>query len=138
MLDNHWTGKKPNPDKYFGFIYEITNTLTGKKYIGKKQYKMLSRKKVKGHKNRKRVYTENWMWYTGSSDYVNADIKEFGKENFTFKILWNCTTKGMLSYKEVELIVKKGALIKKDSNGERLYYNNQFQGIRFIPIGECK
>jgi len=38
----------------FGFIYEITNTVTGKKYVGKKQCKSkLKRKPLKGNKNKR-------------------------------------------------------------------------------------
>jgi hypothetical protein len=41
-------------DDTFGFIYEITNTVTSKKYIGKKQCKSkLKRKPLKGKKNRR-------------------------------------------------------------------------------------
>lgn len=137
-MEHHWIGKTPNPGKWFGFIYEITNNISGKKYIGKKQYKVSYKVRKKGRKRAERRYRENWQFYTGSNEWLNKDIEEFGKENFTFKILWNCSCKGIWSYKEVELIVKKGALTKTLDNGSRAYYNGQFQGIRFIPKGVCK
>ena len=139
-MKHHWSiGKKPNPDKYFGFIYEILNTLSGRKYIGKKQYKFKRRIKVPGRQNRKIVYTESgWEMYTGSSTDLNLDIKEYGKENFQFKILWQCSCKSMLYYKEVELLVKRNTLVKELDNGQRAYYNKAIPAVKFLPKGTCK
>ena len=50
----------------FGFIYEITNLVTNKKYIGKKQCKSrLKRKPLKGKKkNRLEMKESDWKEYT--------------------------------------------------------------------------
>ena len=43
------------PDEYEGFVYLITNTTNGRKYIGKKLAKFkTSKPPLKGRKNRRR------------------------------------------------------------------------------------
>jgi len=52
----HWTTNEAfnNDILPYGFIYIITNTLTGKKYIGKKQIKSVKKlKPLKGRKNKR-------------------------------------------------------------------------------------
>ena len=81
MVDHHWLtyGKEeefiPNLDK-FGFVYLITNLKNGKGYIGCKQYLMYSQLKER---------ESNWKIYTGSSKWLNKDIKKIGKEHFKFE-----------------------------------------------------
>jgi hypothetical protein len=122
--EHHWVGRKPNPDKYFGFVYEITNLVTGKKYIGKKQYHRWSK--------RKKIGSSNWETYTSSSTHVNADIKKYGKDMFEFRILKNYHTRGGLVYGEANLQHKKDVLTKREGE-ERVYLNGQIGAIRFIP-----
>ena len=76
----------------FGFIYEIKNKITNKKYIGKKQcFSRLKRKPLKGKKrNRISQVQSDWQTYTSSSKDLNEDIQKYGKENFEFKILKTC------------------------------------------------
>lgn len=121
---HHWIGKNPNPDKYFGFVYEITNLTTGRKYIGKKQYHRWSKRKIAG--------SNKWEFYTGSSKELNADIKKYGKENFEFKIIKNYLTRGGLVYAEANIQHKKDVLTLHKNN-ERVYYNKQISAIKFIP-----
>ena len=45
-IKHHWIGLKPNPKKYFGFVYLITNLVNGKMYIGKKQYHVYKKRKI--------------------------------------------------------------------------------------------
>ena len=49
----------------FGFIYEITNTINQKKYIGKKQCKSkLKRKPLKGKRNKRiEIKESDWKVY---------------------------------------------------------------------------
>jgi hypothetical protein len=101
-----WTYKgKPIdhiPDKYEGFVYLITNTTTGQKYIGKKLAKFkTSKPPLKGKKNRRRSYKESdWRTYWGSSDRLNADVAALGEEKFTREILYLCKGRGEMSYIE--------------------------------------
>ena len=36
--EHHWAGECPNPDKYFGFLYEIICTKEDIAYIGRKSF----------------------------------------------------------------------------------------------------
>lgn len=137
-----WQGLPPKPNEFFGFCYLITNNITGRKYIGKKQYWKLRPRKYRSLKRpaydksnwREDCWTESdWEKYTGSCDPLNADIKEHGIENFTFEIISNHTCKGDLHYAEIEWQVKCDVLTAKDEEGNRLYYNGNIAAIKFIP-----
>jgi hypothetical protein len=90
------------PEDVVGFVYLITNTTNGKKYIGKKlaQFRR-TRPPLKGRKNKRRSTVESdWRDYYGSSDNLTADIELLGKENFKREILFYCYSKGECSYIE--------------------------------------
>ena len=80
------------PDEYEGFVYLITNTTTGQKYVGKKLAKFKTTKPpLKGKKNKRRGTKESdWRTYWGSSDRLNADVAELGGDKFTREILYLC------------------------------------------------
>jgi hypothetical protein len=111
----------------FGFIYEITNTINQKKYIGKKQCKSkLKRKPLKGKKNKRiEIKESDWREYTSSSDNLNGDIEMYGKDKFLFKILKTCGSKWELAYFEIKEQLKREVLLRDD------YYN----GIINVRIG---
>jgi len=111
----------------FGFLYEITNNINNKKYIGKKQcISRIKRKPLKGKtRNRIDFKESDWKTYTSSSNDLNEDIKNLGKENFTFKILRTCNSKWSLAYFEIKEQINKNVLL--DEN----YYN----GIINVRIG---
>ena len=90
------------PDEYEGFVYLITNTTTGQKYIGKKLAKFKkTRPPLKGKKNKRRGTKESdWKTYWGSSDRLNADVETLGEDNFTREILHYCPSRGIASYLE--------------------------------------
>ena len=89
-------------DDYEGFVYLITNTTTGQKYIGKKLAKFKTTKPpLKGKKNKRRGTKESdWREYYGSSDRLNADVATLGADNFTREILYLCKGRGEMSYIE--------------------------------------
>jgi len=124
MAKHHWVGRVPNPKKYFGFLYEITCPLNGRKYLGKKQYWV--------YKKRKPVKENDWHFYTSSSKELNEDIKKYGVKNFEFKILKNYKTRGGLTYGEANQQHKRNVLTAPHKDG-RLYYNKQIGAIRYIP-----
>lgn len=86
-------------DKYIGFVYIITNLVTGKQYIGKKLTKHKKTKQVKG-KKKKILKESDWKNYYGSSDALKEDIEKLGKENFKREILHLCLSKGTCNYFE--------------------------------------
>lgn len=89
-------------DEYEGFVYLITNLKTNQKYVGKKLAKFKTTKPpLKGKKNKRRGYKESdWREYWGSSDRLNEDVKNLGKENFTREILYFCKSRAEMSYIE--------------------------------------
>jgi hypothetical protein len=106
-------------DGYIGFVYEITENTTGKKYLGKKL--LTTRKKLaplKGKKfKRVKVCQSDWEKYYGSSDQVKRLIEEHGASSFSREILILCKSKGELSYHEARLQFEKEVLLRQD------YYN---------------
>lgn len=114
-------------DNTFGFIYEITNTVNNKKYIGKKQCKSkLKRKPLKGKKNKRiEIKESDWKEYTSSSVELNEDIRKYGKDKFIFKIIKTCESKWELAYFEITEQIKNNVLLRDD------YYN----GIINVRIG---
>jgi len=131
----HWENLPVDfePDRWFGFVYEITHKETGRKYIGKKQLHSYTRKKVAGRKNRKRVVKESkWKSYTGSCDELNQDIEEYGIENFKFEVLKLCKSRGELTFSEVEYQIKNDVLSESMDNGDRAYYNSNIMNRWFV------
>ena len=98
------------PSDCIGFVYIITNTITGRKYIGKKLAKF-SKTKIKtvklknGNKKKKKIRSKvdsDWRDYYGSSNELTADINKLGKQHFTREILHYCTSKAQTSYLEAK------------------------------------
>lgn len=99
----HFNGKQFTPDqvgKYEGFIYQIRNLVTGKKYIGRKYF--WSIRKTKGHKKRVRKESD-WQTYYGSSKELAKHIEEHGVENFRRDIISLHKTRGDTNYSEVRI-----------------------------------
>jgi len=100
----------------YGFVYLITNRLTGRKYIGKKFFYSSKTKVVKGKKKRFKV-SSDWKTYYGSSAEVTKDVLQLGQENFDREIIYLCKSKGECGYLEAKEQFVKGALESDD------YYN---------------
>ena len=135
----HWDSAFPmDPNKYLGFIYLVTNLLNGKKYVGKKNYKHGGKtyhKRADGSKqtNYRKGTDTNWRDYTGSSEDLNADIEEFGIDNFEFRVIREYKTRGGLHYAECNLQHKRNVLTATLPNGERAYYNKTISAVKFLP-----
>lgn len=103
---------------YIGFVYLITNLVTGRKYIGKKLLKTNRRIRRKtGRKVRRQIKESDWKEYYGSNDELKEDVKKYGKENFKREILHLCKTKGECSWYELKEQVERNVLLSED------YYN---------------
>ena len=96
------------PEDCVGFVYLITNNITGRKYIGKKlaKFSKTTYKTVKlknGNKKRKKIRSKidsDWQLYYGSSPELTKDIERLGAGNFTREILYYCRSKAECSYIE--------------------------------------
>jgi hypothetical protein len=91
----------PKQDQY-GFVYIITNLVTGRQYIGKKLFWFKKTRQVKGKKKRYLVESD-WRDYWGSNDELKRDIEELGIDKFSRAILYLCVNKGECSYQEAKL-----------------------------------
>jgi hypothetical protein len=117
------------PEEYVGFVYIITNNITGRKYIGKKLSKFrkttyrIERLK-NGKKRRKKIrgkIESDWQTYYGSSPELTRDVEALGTENFTREILYYCKSKAECSYIEAREQFRRRVLESDE------YYNGHIQ-----------
>lgn len=113
------------PEEYQGFVYEITELDTGKKYIGKKFFwkpKILPKTKTRKRRQRTRVESD-WRTYFGSNAQVKELVEEKGIDNYKREILRLCKTKGECAYYEAKLQFEHDVLLKDE-------YYNEFIGCK--------
>lgn len=105
----------------FGYIYIITNLISGKKYVGKKKF-------CKDHEK-----------YMGSSKWLKQDIKELGKDNFKKEIIEYCN-----DFKELEareIYYQKLWNVKESDEWYNLHIQNEnwdTTGLRYTYSEERK
>ena len=115
------------PEDCVGFVYLITNTVSGRKYIGKKlaKFSKTTVRTVKlknGTKKKKKIRSKidsDWQLYYGSNDELKKDIETLGSDKFTREILYYCKSKAECSYIEAREQFRHKVL-ESDA-----YYNGQ-------------
>lgn len=97
--------------KPYGFVYETTNTVNGKKYVGKCIYE---------RKN-------DWRKYLGSGHYLKEDIKKYGRDKFVRVILQE-------AYSDEELnVLEESFIVKFNAHTSPQYYNTKIDAVG----GDC-
>ena len=117
------------PEDCVGFVYCITNIVSGRQYIGKKlaKFSKTTYKTVKlknGTKKKKKIRSKidsDWQEYYGSSPNLTADITSLGKDNFSREILYYCKSKAETSYIEAREQFDRKVLESDE------YYNGHIQ-----------
>ena len=123
----YYQGKQytETPEDYQGFVYEILELDTGKRYIGKKFFwkpKILPITKTRKRRVRTRAESD-WRSYYGSSTEVKFLVEQKGVDNYTRTMLKLCKTKGECSYYEAKLQFEHDVLLRDD-------YYNEFIGCK--------
>lgn len=119
-----------NIEDNYGFVYLITDNLTGKKYIGRKYF--WSTRKVRGKKRRQK-FESDWKTYYSSSKVINELYNIYGDERFKREILSLHKTKGQVNYNETKMLFICNVLEAVDQNNNRLYYNDNILSRYFSP-----
>ena len=117
------------PEDCVGLVYIITNTVSGRMYIGKKlaKFSKTTYRTVKlknGTKKKKKIrgkIDSDWRTYYGSSPELTKDITQLGQENFRRDILFYCKSKAETSYIEAREQFSRRVLESND------YYNGHIQ-----------
>ena len=100
------------PEEYVGFIYRITDTETGDKYIGQKRFRKTKTLPItKTRKRRVKTLVESdWRDYYSSSKVLQEKVSEGHSDNLTREILRFGYSKGDLNYLEMLEQIKCNAL----------------------------
>jgi hypothetical protein len=125
----------PNPT--FGFIYEVTHTPSGRKYLGKKQLisvqrKALGKKELSlltdGRASKKKTVIKegDWKIYYGSNPTIKQMLKDGKQDEFTREILMFVPSKKLLTYYEDKYLYVNEVIEKGDT-----YFNDNISGRFF-------
>ena len=126
----HYNEQPYDPDEteleaLVGFVYEIEEIQTGKKYIGKKLFwksKILPITKTRKRRKRTKVVSD-WKTYYGSSESLKEQVVANGEDLYKRTILRLCETKGDCSYYEAKYQFDNDVLLRDD-------YYNEFIGLK--------
>jgi len=105
----------------FGFVYEITNKLNGRSYIGRKYF--WSFRTPKG-KKRKVKSESDWRNYYGSCPELKEEIGKLGRQNFSRTILSLHKTAGKTNYEETRQLFTNNVLTEALDDGTPKFYNS--------------
>lgn len=126
-------GEDPKTCPHYSFVYVITNTITGRKYVGKKfLWSNRTLPPLKGQtKKRKVCKPSDWEKYYGSCKPLIADIEKYGVDNFTRDIVELYPDKREANYAELRYQIMHNVLDAVDRNGDRIWYNENLERIYY-------
>ena len=110
---------------YFGFVYHIHCSKTGRSYIGRKYF--WSFRKPPGKTRRVRTESD-WKRYYGSCPELKEDVNLWGKTSFDRTILSLHRTKGECNYEETKQLFLNNVLKESLDDGTPAYYNRNILG----------
>ena len=92
------------PPEYVGFVYRITDTETGEKYIGQKRFRKTKTLPItKTRKRRKRTLVESdWRTYYSSSQVIKENVVAGHTDRYKREILSFGYSKGDLNFLELK------------------------------------
>ena len=110
----------------YGFVYRITDTESGRKYIGRKYFwqKRKPRPKVDGKRRRRVTSESNWKKYYGSCPELKEAIDLRGKSSFLREIISLHETPGKVNYEETRQLFLNNVLTEALDDGTPAYYNS--------------
>ena len=110
--------------EHYGFVYCITNVLTGRRYIGRKYFWSLRKLEVSLGELKVKATGRNT---TEVVTKLNSDRKQVGNEAFTRVILSLHQTKGTCNYEETKQLFINNVL-GEELNGAPAFYNSNILG----------
>ena len=104
------------PPEYEGFVYRITDTETGEKYIGQKRFRKTKTLPItKTRKRRKKTLVESdWRSYFSSSEVIKENVAQGHSGRYTREILKFGYSKGDLNYLEMFWQIQLNVLFRDD------------------------
>ena len=105
----------------FGFVYNISCSLTKREYIGRKYFWQFRTPKGK---KRKVKSESDWKKYYGSCPELKEEIGRLGRENFSRTILSLHNTKGKTNFEETKQLFAHGVLTEQLDDGTPKFYNS--------------
>ena len=110
---------------YYGFVYRITNLVSGRSYIGRKYFWSL--RKPSGKSRRVRSESD-WKKYYGSSAELTAERKKVGNTTYKREILSLHKSKGLTNFEETRQLFLNNVLTEAMSDGTPAFYNSNILG----------
>ena len=130
LYENPWIFKgspflSKDINDLYGFVYCITNVVTGRKYIGRKYF--WSFRKPRGKTRRVRSESD-WKKYYGSSAELTEERKRIGNLAFRRDILSLHKTKGLTNFEETRQLFLNNVLTEAMTDGTPAFYNSNILG----------
>lgn len=140
VYGHHWENMPQDLDGFFGFVYEMEEISTGRKYIGSKQLLFWDGPRG-GYKCTDpgdewfddTLWKESdWAFYTSSSKPIAKRIED-SPWKFRYKVLTMCTNKLDLHLCEIGEQISRNVLEATDEHGNYLYLNENILGVEYRP-----